>query len=79
MKGLEHEEAFSASRLPKRSVALNIATREWTNNVTRIVGSTEHRAQSTEHRVEDPDNRRLVKRGWEIEKEKSIDFRKTAN
>ena len=28
VKGLEHEEAFSASRFPQRSVARNIATRE---------------------------------------------------
>ena len=28
VKGLEHEEAFSASRLQKRSEARNIATRE---------------------------------------------------
>jgi hypothetical protein len=27
VKGLEHEEAFSASRLPQRSGARNIATR----------------------------------------------------
>jgi len=28
VKGSEHEEAFSASRLPQRSEARNIATRE---------------------------------------------------
>jgi hypothetical protein len=29
VKGLEHEEVFSASRLPKQSGARNIATREY--------------------------------------------------
>jgi hypothetical protein len=33
VKGLEHEEAFSASRLPKRSGAHNITTREYINIV----------------------------------------------
>jgi hypothetical protein len=33
VNGLEHEEAFSASRLPQRSGARNIATREYINIV----------------------------------------------
>ena len=33
VKGLEHEEDFSASRLPQRSGVRNIATREYINIV----------------------------------------------
>jgi len=38
VKGLEHEEAFSASRLPKRSEARNIAT----TGIDKQGGESEH-------------------------------------